>query len=90
LEALAEGFGGKVRLWKERSEPLLARERRVYLLALQDAIAGADAARVVLAAALARIERELTPPTAMTRGADRPDPCTAQFLHPTTPAGRVF
>jgi hypothetical protein len=45
-------------LWKEPNDPLLYLERRAYLGAIQDALAGVDEARVVLAKARRRLERE--------------------------------
>jgi hypothetical protein len=56
LEELAAGFAREVVLWRDVGGPLLFAERRAYLGAVQDAIKGAEAARVALAAALARIE----------------------------------
>jgi hypothetical protein len=46
----------EVVLWKECNDPLLYLERKAYLEAIQDALAGVDAARVVLARARQRIE----------------------------------
>jgi hypothetical protein len=57
LEALSRGLAAEVALWRARNTLLQAGELRGYLAALQDAIAGLDAGRVTLAAALARIER---------------------------------
>jgi hypothetical protein len=56
LQALAAGFAREVALWKDVKGPLLFAERRAYLGAVQDTIKGAEAARVALAVALARIE----------------------------------
>jgi hypothetical protein len=56
LQALAAGFAREVVLWRDGDGPLLFAERRAYLGAVQDAIKGAVAAGVALAAALARIE----------------------------------
>ena len=48
LERLARGMAEEVRLQKGAEDVLLFRERRQYLRAVQDALAGAEAARVVL------------------------------------------
>jgi hypothetical protein len=48
----------QVVLWKECNDPPLYLERRPYLGAIQDALAGVEAARVVLAKARQRLERE--------------------------------
>ena len=45
-------------LWKECNDLLLYLERRAYLGAIRDALAGVEAARVVLAKARQRLERE--------------------------------
>ena len=50
------GLFREVALLRGAFSPLLYQERRAYLDALQDAIAGAEAARVVLAEALHRME----------------------------------
>jgi hypothetical protein len=56
LEQLVMGLFREVALLLGAFCPLLSLERRAYLDALQDAIAGAEAARVVLAEALQRLE----------------------------------
>jgi hypothetical protein len=61
LDELARGLAKEVALWKAGNDPLLYLERRVYLGAIQDALAGVEAARVVLAKARQRVERELEP-----------------------------
>lgn len=55
LEQLTRGLSREVSLWKEGNDPLLYLERRAYLTAVQDALAGVETARVVLAQALQRI-----------------------------------
>jgi hypothetical protein len=61
LDQLARGLAKEVTLWKGSDDPLLYLERRAYLNAIQDALAGIEAARVVLARARQRLEhgREL-------------------------------
>ena len=56
LEKLARGFSLEVGRWKGAADPLLYRERRAYLGAVQDALAGVEAARVVLAGVVRRLE----------------------------------
>ncbi len=58
LDELARGLAKEVTLWKTCSDPLLYLERKAYLSAIQDALAGAESARVVLAKARQRLERE--------------------------------
>jgi hypothetical protein len=48
LNQLARGLAMEVALQKGAEDALLFRERRQYLRAVQDALAGAEAARVVL------------------------------------------
>jgi hypothetical protein len=48
LDQLARGLAREVGLQKGAEDVLLFRERREYLRAVQEALAGADAARVVL------------------------------------------
>ena len=55
LEGLMRGLA-EAALWREVNDPLLYRERRVYLKAVQDALAGADEARNVLAGVVRRME----------------------------------
>lgn len=55
LEELSRGLAKEVALWKGGNDPLLYLERREYLNAIQDALAGVEAARVVLARAVQRI-----------------------------------
>jgi hypothetical protein len=54
LEVLSRGLAKEVGLWKAGDDPLLYLERRAYLNAIQDALAGLEGARVVLAKALTR------------------------------------
>jgi hypothetical protein len=58
LDEFSRGLAKEVVLWKECDDPLLYRERRAYLGAIRDALAGVEAARVVLAKARQRLERE--------------------------------
>jgi len=55
LDELMRGLAREVALWKEGNDPLLYAERRAYLKAIQDALAGVEAARVVLARAQQRL-----------------------------------
>lgn len=57
LEELARGMAREVSVWKEGNDPLLYLERKAYLDALQDALAGLETARVVMARARQRLER---------------------------------
>jgi len=65
LKELAIELGHDFIRWKEEPSPLLSGEKRSYLRAIQDAIAGVDEASVVLARAIQRIE-ELNLPDFMT------------------------
>jgi hypothetical protein len=56
LDKLARGFSLEVGRWKGAAGPLLYRERKTYLGAVQDTLAGVEAVRVVLAGVLRRIE----------------------------------
>jgi hypothetical protein len=58
LEELARRLSKEVVVWKEGSDPLLYLERKAYLDSIQDALAGLEAARVVLARARQRLEGE--------------------------------
>ena len=58
LDQLARGLAKEVTLWKDANDPLLYLERKAYLGAIQDALAGAEAARVVLAGVVKRMERD--------------------------------
>ncbi len=57
LEQLARGLAREVALQKGAEDMLLSRERKQYLNAVADALAGADAARVVLQGVVKRMER---------------------------------
>lgn len=54
LDRLARGLAKEITLWKGGNDPLLYLERKAYLAAIQDALAGVEAARVALARARAR------------------------------------
>jgi hypothetical protein len=56
LDKLARGFSAEVGRWKGANDSLLYRERKAYLGAVQDALAGVEAARVVLAGVVRRME----------------------------------
>ena len=56
LHRLARGLAEEVRLQKGAEDVLLFRERKQYLRAVQDALAGAEAARVVLEGVVRRME----------------------------------
>jgi hypothetical protein len=56
LEQLAKGLAKEVSIIREADDPLLYRERKQYLTSIQDAIAGADAARVILTRVVLRME----------------------------------
>jgi hypothetical protein len=58
LDELSRGLAKEVVLWKECNDPLLYLERRAYLGAIRDALAGVEEARVVLAKARQRLERQ--------------------------------
>lgn len=55
LDQLARGLAREVSLWRECNDPLLYLERKAYLNAIQDALAGVEEARVVLAKARQRL-----------------------------------
>jgi hypothetical protein len=57
LRDLAQGMGKDVTLWKAQEGPLLPVERKKYLEAAYDVIAGTDEAARVLKAALGRLEK---------------------------------
>ena len=58
LDELARGLAKEVSLWRGGNDPLLYLERKAYLDAVQDALAGVEGARVVLARARQRLEGE--------------------------------
>jgi hypothetical protein len=75
LEALSRGLAKEVVLWKQADDPLLYVERKGYLGAIQDTLAGVEAARVVLAKARQRLEGSAPrrePATRPHRGASPP------------------
>lgn len=55
LEQLSRGLSREVTIWKAGDDPLLYVERRAYLNAILDALAGVEAARVTLAKARERL-----------------------------------
>ena len=57
LEQLTRGLAREVVVWREGSDPLLYLERKAYLNAIQDALAGLESARVVLARASHRLHQ---------------------------------
>ncbi len=58
LEELARGLAREVWLWKKGDDPLLYLERKAYLGAIQDALAGVESARVILVKARQRLDAE--------------------------------
>jgi hypothetical protein len=56
LDGLARGLAEEVRLQRGADDVLLFRERRQYLRAMQEALAGAEEARVVLVGVVKRME----------------------------------
>jgi hypothetical protein len=58
LERLAKGLAREVEQQRGAGDLLLFQERRQYLGGIQDALAGAEAARGVLAAVVKRMERD--------------------------------
>jgi hypothetical protein len=56
LDRLARGLAKEVGLWRGCNDPLLYRERKAYLAAVQDALAGVEEARVMLARVVQRLE----------------------------------
>jgi hypothetical protein len=58
LEELTRGLAKEVALWREGNDPLLYLERKSYLHAIQDALAGVEAARVVMAKAAQRMRKD--------------------------------
>jgi hypothetical protein len=61
LEELTRGLAREIAVVGDADDPLLYLERRAYLNAIADALAGVDAARVVLARAVQRIDRRDVP-----------------------------
>ncbi|NBO92958.1 MAG: hypothetical protein EBV06_11705 [Planctomycetia bacterium] len=58
LEELTRGLAKEIVLWREGCDPLLYLERKAYLNALQDALAGLESARVALANASRRLHQD--------------------------------
>jgi hypothetical protein len=58
LDELTRGLAKELALWKDGNDPLLYLERQAYLKAIQEALGGIEAARVVLAKARQRTARE--------------------------------
>jgi hypothetical protein len=56
LEKLSRGLALEAAALREGDDPLLYRERRAYLTAIQEAQAGLELARVTLAGAVRRME----------------------------------
>jgi hypothetical protein len=57
LDALSRGLAKEVTLWKACNDPLLYLERKIYLSAIQDALAGVEAARVILVKVSQRLDK---------------------------------
>jgi hypothetical protein len=57
LDELSRGLAKEVVLMKAANDPRLYLERKAYLTAIQDALAGVEGARVALARARQRLER---------------------------------
>jgi hypothetical protein len=60
LDQLGRGLAKEVVLWRKGNDPLLYLERKAYLSAIQDALAGIEAARVLLAKVCQRLEKAAT------------------------------
>jgi hypothetical protein len=58
LDQLARGLAKEVWMWKRGNDPLLYLERKAYLNAIQDALAGIETARVVLSRVKQRLAEE--------------------------------
>lgn len=57
LDQLSRGLSKEVTLWRKGDDPLLYLERKAYLGAIQDALAGVEEARVLLAKVCHRLEK---------------------------------
>jgi hypothetical protein len=57
LERLVEGLSKEIALWRGEENLLLFGERERYLKDIHNALFGADAARVILARVVQRLER---------------------------------
>jgi hypothetical protein len=75
LDELTRGLAKEVVLWREGNDPLLYLERKAYLAAIQDALAGVESARVVLARARQRLDGARNPEQPIRRAADPTAPC---------------
>ena len=58
LDELARGLTKEVAMWKACNDPLLYLERKAYLNAIQNALAGLEAAQVILVKARQRLESD--------------------------------
>ena len=58
LDELGRGLAKEVTLWKTANDPLLYLERQSYLKGIQNALAGVEAARVVLVKVKQRLKKE--------------------------------
>jgi hypothetical protein len=56
LDQLGRGLSKEVTIWRKGDDPLLYLERKAYLGAIQDALAGVETARVLLAKVCQRLE----------------------------------
>jgi hypothetical protein len=56
FDVLARGLAKEVSLWKQSNDPLQHLERRAYLRAVQNALAGVEEARVILAKVCQRLD----------------------------------
>lgn len=57
LDQLGRGLAKEVTIWRQGNDPLLYLERKAYLGAIQDALAGVEAARVLLGKVCQRLEK---------------------------------
>ena len=57
FDVLARGLAKEVTLWKQSNDPLQYLERKAYLRAVQNALAGVEEARVILAKVCQRLDR---------------------------------
>jgi hypothetical protein len=58
LDELMRGLAKELAVWKDGDDPLLYLERQAYLKAVHQALSGIETARVVLARARQRAERQ--------------------------------
>jgi hypothetical protein len=87
LDELSRGLAKEVVLWKECNDPLLYLERRAYLGAISDALAGVEEAWVVLAKARRRLEPESGQPGPYGGGMLSPSPLMEPSAVPTHAPG---